>query len=160
MRLIVSLLAVLTLALLATTGVVLFTPDPWKRQFSAAVSALVGHKPAESGTEAPAAKDSAAAKPAVVVVNVKTGVAPENAKAGIKVAPAVVTWPFPAAPEPQVGANRATVLDKFGQPNTAVTLADAGRLMECFIYLHKPSRRTTVIMLVNSTVVSTQTVLD
>ncbi len=160
MRSIIALLVALTVAVVGTTAILLLTPESWKNRISvvlsSATSAVKSEKPAAAATPAPkAAPAGKHGKAATAQVSLPV---PELEKA-VTAAPAqAAPLPFPTDRDIASGSPRATVVRQFGEPSAAVTLADAGRLMERYIYLDKSSRRQTFVVLVNGRVVGSQTV--
>jgi hypothetical protein len=159
MRSVIALLVALTVAVVGTTAIVLLTPESWKNRISVVLSsartAVKSEKPA---AETPAAKAAPAGKHGKTATARLSEPVP-GVEQALTAAPAQATpLPFPTDRDIASGSPRANVVRQFGEPSAAVTLADAGRLMERYIYLDKSSRRQTFVILVNGRVVGSQTV--
>jgi hypothetical protein len=159
MRSLIALLVALTVAVVGTTAILMLTPDSWKHRisvvFTSATTAMKSEKPAP---EKAAPKSATAGKHAKAGTAQLARTAPQAEQIAVPSPVAAAPLPFPTDRDIASGSPRANVVRQFGEPSAAVTLADAGRLMERYIYLDRSSRRQTFVILVNGRVVGSQTV--
>jgi hypothetical protein len=154
-----ALLVALTVAVVGTTAILLLTPESWKNRISVVLSsATTAGKSGKPAAATPAPKPAPAGKHAKAATAQLSQSVPDLPQ-GVAAAPVQATpLPFPTDRDIASGSPRANVVHRFGEPTAAVTLADAGRLMERYIYLDKSSRRQTFVIFVNGRVVGSQTV--
>ncbi len=162
MRALIYLVLFLTVVLVVGVLWLGVHPQTWGTTVTAALNSMTmtgGKKPAPGGNPFLKEKEEADAKARVrahtagsavrEVAEVETAAAPV-------IAPAI-RYRFPEAQEIPNGTARGALVARFGQPEATVTGADLGQLRERFLYVDPPTRRRTLIILINGNVTSAET---
>ena len=147
----------------ALTTLMILQPDPWWSRVAATVSGIVGSSQQTSGWQPNPPVETARPEN-------KHRTARRGLRAGGEGSVTVVAVPmpertetphaFPLAPEVMrdlKGSEKSDVLARFGVPDATVTGADLGQLRERLIYVDPTTRRKTMIVLVNGSVVGAET---
>jgi hypothetical protein len=138
-------------------------PQSWLPQVSSALSAI-GPSPKSapanpSGKPKPFDEKSRAhsrdGRP--IPEGPRSAIEPASTTPASAPAPEIRHYRFPLAQEIQSGTARSALVALFGPPQATVAGADLGQLQERLIYLDPPTKRRTLISLVNGSVTFAET---